>query len=42
MAIGVEHSSAQLAGQQSRPKHYWRSVEHYEEMHEKLAVLPAL
>ena len=35
MATGVEHSNARLASQQFWPKHYWRSVEHYEEMHEK-------
>ena len=34
IATGAEHSSARLVSQQSRPKHYWRSVEHYEETHE--------
>ena len=35
MATGAEHLSVPLDSQQSRPKHYYRSVEHYEETHEK-------
>ena len=35
MATGAEHSSAPLARQHFRPKHYWKCVEQYEEMHKK-------
>ena len=32
MATGVKNSSAHLASQPSRPKHYCRSLEHYEDL----------